>query len=100
MKEELDQQKEMGDTIQKLSTDFEQLKTQVDTNSEQTQKLNTLTLLNPAENCQQLKDLGFSANGLYPLEGLPPKFEHCQFTESISSDCKFKVVYDRLIGFH
>ena len=43
-----------------------------------------------AENCQQLKDLGFTKNGLYPLQGQPPKFEKCKFTESISSECKYQ----------
>ena len=80
----------MEENVQKLLTEVKSMKIQVGINSEETQKLNSLSLLSPAENCQQLKDLGFTANGLYPLQGeqQTARFEHCEFTASISSECK------------
>ena len=81
----------MHQNVQSMMTEIKSIKLQMEEQRKALSKLTDLALLNPAQSCQQLKDLGLTQNGLYPLRGSsgqPASYRRCEFSENNASDCK------------
>ena len=89
MKDSFQSQEEIRQNVEGMLEELKAMKLQMLEQQTELSKLRTLALLNPAQNCEELKELGLTQNGLYPLQGHnKSSYQRCELSENTASDCK------------